>query len=615
MGIHPSWSGQSRASSPTEYPYLGIMVDPARDARLSDQSKTLLGKFYLRKSEKPQEGFARACVAWATYKGATDFNHAQRLYDYVSRGWFGFASPVLSNAPLPGEKARGMPISCFAGFVPDTIPGLVDHSTEFRWLSISGGGVGGHWSAVRSVSDKAPGPIPFIKTMDSDAAAYRQGITRKGSYAAYLDVSHPDIVEFIQLRVPTGDEERKCLGEGFHNAVNITDAFMNAVLADASWELVDPHTKEVKETVRAKYLWELMLETRVKTGEPYLNFIDAANRALPEAQKAKGLRVHGSNLCNEIHLPTGIDYNGVNRTFVCCLSSINYEAYPEWGPTAPRFVGDLIRMLDNILEFFIENAPQELGNARYSASMERALGLGPMGVHSLMQRMGMAWESQEAVAFDAYIQQVVQDCAILESRQLAVERGEAPDMVGTGLRNSHLLSAAPTANNASIIGTSPGVELWKANVFRHSTRAGVHLIKNKYLEAKLESMGRNTEEVWLSIMGAKGSVQHLDFLDAKTKEVFKTAIEVDQTWVVKHAAARQKYICQGQSLNLFFAPGADRAYVNKVHLLAWKTGCKGLYYYRTEARNRADNVSLKIERVALKDAVQPSESSCLACEG
>lgn len=594
-----------------------IRVEDGRDDNLTEQAVDLLKGFYLRPNETPQDGYARASVAWATYRGTPDLALAQRLYDYSSLGWFGYASPVLSNAPYPGERVRGLPISCFAGAVPDTIEGLMQHADELKWLSIMGGGVGGHWSDVRSVSDKAPGPIPFIVETDAIIRAWKQGRTRKGSYAAYLDVSHPDIREFIGLRLPTGagDSNRKCLATGFHHAVNITDAFMKAVLQDETWELVDPHDQTVRETLRARELWEAILETRARTGEPYLFFIDTANRLLPQAQKDLGLRVRGSNLCSEITLPTGIDPMGNLRTFVCCLSSINLEKFDEWLPVANQFVGDLITMLDNVIEHFIANAPDAIAAARYSAERERSLGLGTMGLHALLQKRGLPFESLESVKLDAKIHALIREAAELRSRELARERGEAPDMAGTGRRNAHLMAIAPTANNASIVGTSPGIEPWAANAYVHRTRAGSHLIKNRHLETLLEERGQNTALVWQSIILAKGSVQHLDFLSDAEKAVFRTFEEIDQIWLVEHAAARQPYICQAQSLNLFFPPGADRAYVNRVHTLAWMKGLKSLYYYRTRARNRADAIGVKIERVALKDAAPADETSCVSCEG
>lgn len=588
-----------------------ITTDPARDALLSDHAKSLLAKHYLREGEQPQDGYARAATAWAGGDAAL----AQRLYDAVSRGWFMFASPVLSNAPRPGEKIKALPISCFLTYVPDSIQGLCEHTTESRWLSVLGGGVGAHWSAVRSVSEVAPGPIPFLHTHDADMSAYRQGKVRRGSYAAYMDVSHPDIEEFLALRQPTGDANRKCLGSGFHHAVNIPDAFMVAVERDAPWHLIDPNDGTVRHTLRARELWERILETRYRTGEPYLCFIDTANRALPEPLKALGLRIHGSNLCSEIMLPTAED-----RTAVCCLSSLNLETYDEWSGTT--LVGDLVEMLDNVLQHFIDNAPDSLSRARFSAQRERSLGLGVMGWHAYLQRRRVAFDSDEALGINEDIFSSIYQQAVLRSRQLADRRGEAPDMVGTGLRNAHLLAIAPTANSATIAGTSPSIELTKANAYTHRTRAGSHLVKNRYLEELLAEKGMDTDEVWQSIILNRGSVQHLDCLTDHERAVFKTAIEVDQTWVIDHAAGRQPYIDQGQSVNLFFPPRADKGYLNRVHLLAWRQGLKALYYLRTETSSRADAVSQKIERVKLSDtgetSLQPvakSGDDCVACQG
>ena len=903
----------------------GIQIVPERDGKLTDFARKLLTDFYLRPGETPQTGFARAARAWS----GGDMELAQRLYDAASKGWFMFASPVLSNAPLPGEKIKGLPISCFLTYVDDSIEGLNDHTVEVRWLSVLGGGVGGHWSGVRSVSDKAPGPIPFMHCADADMSAFMQGKcyspdtevmtargwvrfdtltkddligqvdqslrlsfvkpnelveethegalihvktpngavdllvtpnhsmvvedrqrladgtkawkgtlrniradslpshadvrfhtaarlsggsarkltpeerfhiafqadghnhangsgasfhfskqrkidrlcgilndagihhsvnpqqdgttsvyipapvrgtkmfedwcapanmsgewceefleelrhwdaasqdetrgftymttvksnadmvqaiaalagktsrltlhedrggnrvplytvyirdyapltlqnvetteapysgkvycalvdtgmllvrrngvvtvcgnTRKGSYAAYLDISHPDVVEFVGIRTPTGDESRKCLGQGFHHAVNITDAFMEAVIANKPWDLIDPNDKKVRETVPARLLWEQILETRYRTGEPYLNFIDTANRALPEALKEMGLKIHGSNLCNEIHLPTGPD-----RTAVCCLSSLNLELYDEWKDTA--LVGDLIEMLDNVLTYFIENAPAPLSRAVHSASRSRDLGLGRMGWHSYLQKRNIAFESDEAVAIGEEISKEIWEKAVDRSLKLGAIKGEAPDMAGTGRRNAHLLATAPNANSSILLGTSPSDEVAKANAYKHQTRVGTWPVKNHHLEAVLERHGRNDEATWKDIIVSKGSVQHLDFLTDHEKEVFKTAIEIDQIWVVRHAAVRQRHIDQGQSVNLFFPPRADRSYLNRIHTEAWKQGLKGLYYLRTEAKNRADNVSVKQERVALSDgaiyaATSDKSEECVACQG
>ena len=570
-----------------------IVIDYSRDENLEGYAVGMLKDFYLLEHENsPQDAFARAAAAWATYKGQTDWALAQRLYDYVSNKWFMFASPVLSNAPADGHKDRGLPISCFLTYVPDSIEGLISHTAELRWLSIMGGGVGGHWSDVRTVSDKAPGPIPFLHTVDADMIAYRQGKTRKGSYAAYMDVSHPDIIEFINMRVPTGDVQRKALN--LHNAVNITDEFMNAVKNNLDFNLRDPKDGSVKETVKARKLWERILEVRFRTGEPYINFIDTANKDLPQALKDKGLKIHGSNLCNEIHLPTGPD-----RTAVCCLSSLNLEYYDQWKDTS--IIQDLITMLDNVLQYFIDQAPDAIIRARNSAERERSIGLGAMGFHSLLQKHGIAWETEQAKELNEQVFKTIKTRATQQSADLATERGEYPDGEQTGLRNAHLLAIAPNASSGVILSTSPSIEPSKANAYTHRTRAGSFLVKNKHLEAILEQKSKNTKEIWTSIITKKGSVQHLDFLSDHEKMVFKTADELDQGWIVQHAADRQPYICQGQSVNLFFPSSVSRSYVNKVHLAAYEKGLKGLYYLRTEAKSRAENVSEKVERVALED--------------
>src|SRR6056300_510939 len=365
-----------------------LKIDKSRDDLLTDYAIGMLKDFYMRKHEmSPQEAYARAAKAWSTYKGEMDDALASRLYDYVSRKWFMFASPVLSNAPNGVANDKGLPISCFLTYVPDTLEGLIGHSSELRWLSVLGGGVGGHWSDVRTVSDKAPGPIPFLHTVDADMIAYRQGKTRKGSYAAYMDIHHPDIIEFLNIRIPTGDVQRKALN--LHNAINLTDEFMDAVINNTTFDLRDPKDGEVSDTLNARKLWERIIEVRFRTGEPYLNFIDRANEFLPQNLKDLGLKIHGSNLCNEIHLPTGHD-----RTAVCCLSSLNLELYEEWKNTT--IVRNIVRMLDNVLEYFIENAPDTISRAKYSAERERSIGLGAMGFHSLLQKNGVARESTKA---------------------------------------------------------------------------------------------------------------------------------------------------------------------------------------------------------------------------
>jgi ribonucleoside-diphosphate reductase alpha chain len=585
-----------------------IRIDKSKDDLLADYAIGMLKDFYLTEYESsPQDAYKRASMAWSTFHGEMDEDLAQRLYNYVSNKWFMFASPVLSNAPNGSKQGKGMPISCFLTYVPDTLEGLIDHTAELRWLSVYGGGVGGHWSAVRTVSDIAPGPMPFLHTVDADMIAYRQGKTRKGSYAAYMDVSHPDIIEFLNMRIPTGDVQRKALN--LHNAINVSDAFMTAVSSGTTWDLKDPKDGKVKESVDARKLWERIMEIRFRTGEPYLNFIDTANRDLPQPLKDLGLKINGSNLCNEIHLPTSAE-----RTAVCCLSSLNLEYYDDWKDTS--IVADLVRMLDNVLEYFVENAPDTITRAKYSAGRERSIGLGAMGFHSLLQKHGVAWESELAKEINDVVFSHIKTQAVAETEKLAEERGDYPDGVGSGRRNSHLLAIAPNASSGVILSTSPSIEPLKANAYTHRTRAGSFLVKNKYLDALLTTKGENNDTNWTSIITKKGSVQHLPFLTEGEKSIFKTADELDQNWVVQHAADRQKYICQGQSVNLFFPSGAPKSYVNQVHLRAWKEGLKGLYYLRTEAKQRAENVSEKVERVALAGDMRSivySKKDCPYC--
>ncbi len=585
--------------------YQGINIDLSRDDNLSDQSSKLLLDYYCRDDEpSPQYAFARAAACYSF----GDKKLAQRIYDAASKNWFMYASPVLSNAVLPKEKIKALPISCFLTYVPDSLEGLIDHTAELRWLSVKGGGVGGHWNAIRSVSNIAPGPIPFLHTVDADMIAYRQGKTRKGSYAAYMDISHPDIEEFLKIRIPTGDVGRKALN--LHNAVNVPDAFMKAVEGGLGWDLIDPNEKVARKTVDARKLWEELLETRFRTGEPYINFIDTANRYMPQSQKDKGLKIHGSNLCNEIHLPTNEE-----RTAVCCLSSVNLEKYDEWKDT--NLVNDLIRFLDNVLQFFIDNCPDTLPKAKYSAEQERSLGLGAMGFHSYLQKNNIALESVTAKELNVKIFKDIKEKAVEETLKLGAERGVAPDMEGTGRRNAHLLAIAPNANSSMIVGTSPSIEPNKANAYTHRTRAGSHLIKNGFLEEELNRLNMNTSEVWTSIVTNNGSVQHLTFLSDELKKVYKTATELRQEFVVELAGDRQKFLCQGQSLNLFFPAGASKKYIHQTHFKAWKDECKGLYYLRTETTSKAEKVSDKVALDKLRDysELKQEEEECIACQG
>ena len=537
---------------------------------------------------------------------------AERIYSYASRLWFMYSTPVLSNA---GSK-RGMPISCFLNYVGDSREGLTGHYTENAWLASVGGGIGGYWGHIRSDGtmtsggSQSSGSIPFLHVVDSEILAFSQGKTRRGSYAAYMDISHPEIIEFIEMRKPSGgDIHRKCLN--LHHGVNISNEFMQLIdncikepTYDDSWNLVDPHTKKVVRTVSARELWQKILETRVATGEPYVSFIDTINDALPETQKKLGLEVHHSNLCTEITLPTSD-----NRTAVCCLSSVNLEKYDEW-KNDTLFIPDLIRFLDNVLQYFIDNAPEELFRARFSANNERSLGLGAMGFHAYLQSKGIPFESVLAKSLNLKIFKTIKAQAVEESKRLAIKRGEAPDMEGTGMRNAHLLAIAPNASSSIICGTtSPSVEPYRANAYVQKTMSGSFLVKNKYLEKLLEKKGINNDETWTSILANRGSVLHLKELSDYEKDTFKTAIEINQQWVIEHAADRQQYICQGQSINVFVPADVNVKELHDIHMLAWKRKLKTLYYCRSEAIKRAELVSKKIERTIIPEA------DCLSCEG
>ena len=583
------------------------MIDYERDDLLTDFGKTTLKDRYLLPEEtSPQDGFMRAAKAFSD-----NDEMAERIYNYASKLWFMYSTPILSN----GGTNRGMPISCFLNYVGDSREGLTGHYTENAWLASIGGGIGGYWGHVRSdgVStsggSQSSGSIPFLHVVDSEILAFSQGKTRRGSYAAYMDMSHPEIIEFLEMRKPSGgDIHRKCLN--LHHAINISDEFMQLIekciaepTYDDSWNLIDPHTKKVIRTVSARDLWQKLLETRVATGEPYVSFIDTINDALPETQKRLGLRVHHSNLCTEITLPTN-----ENRTAVCCLSSVNLEKYEEW-KNDPLFVPDLVRFLDNALSYFIENAPESVFRAKFSAASERSIGLGAMGFHAYLQSKGIPFESALAKSLNLKIFKKIKQEAVDESQRLAIKRGEAPDMEGTGMRNAHLLAIAPNASSSIICGTtSPSIEPYRANAYVQKTMSGSFLVKNKYLEKLLEKKGINTDAVWQSIVAQRGSVLHLDELSDYEKDTFKTSIEINQQWVIEHAADRQQYVCQGQSVNVFVPADVNIKELHDIHMLAWKRKIKTLYYCRSEAIKRAELVSKKVERTIIPEA------DCLACE-
>jgi ribonucleoside-diphosphate reductase alpha chain len=586
-------------------------IDYSRDDLLTHFGKTTLKDRYLLPEEKsPQDAFARAAEAFSDNP-----EMAQRIYDYASKLWFMYSTPVLSN----GGSARGMPISCFLNYVGDSREGLTGHYTENAWLASVGGGIGGYWGHVRSDGmltsggSQSSGSIPFMHVVDSEILAFSQGKTRRGSYASYMDISHPEIIEFIEMRKPTGgDAHRKNLN--LHHGINITNEFMELIdkcvkepTYDDSWNLIDPHTKKVVRTISARDLWLKILEVRVNTGEPYISFIDTVNEGLPETQKNLGLKVHHSNLCSEITLPTD-----ENRTAVCCLSSVNLEKYDEWKNDA-LFIPDLIRFLDNVLQHFIDKAPEQLFRARFSAAQERSLGLGAMGFHAYLQSKGIPFESAIAKSINIKIFKSIKQQAINESERLAVKRGEAPDMEGTGLRNAHLLAIAPNASSSIICGTtSPSIEPYRANAYVQKTMSGSFLVKNKHLEKLLEKKGLNNDDIWTSIIAQRGSVAHVEGLSENEKDIFKTAIEIDQRWLIEHAADRQEHICQSQSLNIFIPADVNIKDLHNLHMMAWKKKIKTLYYCRSEAIKRAELVSQKVQREIIPEW---KENDCLACEG
>ena len=600
----------------------GIKVDYSRDSLFDELGKTRLKESYMKDDEvSPQERFAYVSSTFGSNP-----EHAQRLYEYSSLHWLSYSTPILSF----GRSKRGLPISCFLNFIEDTAEGVVDNLSDTNCLSMLGGGVGIGFG-IRSADDKSTGVMPHLKMYDASSLAYRQGRTRRGSYAAYLDISHPDIIQFLDMRKPTGDQNMRTLN--MHHGINIPDTFMqlieNAMLdpeADDSWNLVDPASHEIRETVSAKELWMKILEMRMQTGEPYLHFIDESNRKLPQHLKDLGLKVHQSNLCSEIILPTNKD-----RTAVCCLSSLNLEYYDDW-KNHPTFLRDIAEMLDNVLQYFIDNAPTSIQRAKYSAMRERSIGIGALGWHAFLQKNNLPWESAMAVGKNKQIFSTVRQKLDEANKALGLERGEAPDAVGTGNRFSHLMAIAPNASSSILMGnTSPSIEPYRANAYRQDTLSGSSLNKNKFLDkvimrhlspddSPLTPKGEEIyAEIWSSIIANDGSVQHLTWMDDWNKDVFKTSMEIDQRWVIQHAADRQENIDQAQSLNVFFRPDSNIKYIHAVHFQAWKQGLKTMYYCRSDKIAKADKVSKRIEREVIKEinlqALAGGDDVCIACEG
>jgi ribonucleoside-diphosphate reductase alpha chain len=590
----------------------GIKVDYSRDSLFDELGIKRLKESYMKEDEvSPQERFAYVSKAFGSNE-----EHSQRLYEYSSNHWLSYSTPILSF----GRSKRGLPISCFLPYLHDSAEGLVDCLAEVNWLSMLGGGVG-IGIGIRSADDKSTGVMPHLRTYDASSLAYRQGRTRRGSYAAYLDISHPDVLMFLEIRKPTGDQNMRCLN--LHHGINITDEFMHLVEQsmldpnfDDTWQLKDPASGEVRDTISARELWQRILETRMLTGEPYIHFIDTSNRLMPQFQKDLGLKIQQSNLCSEIILPTDKD-----RTAVCCLSSVNLEYYDEWR-TNKLFLKDIAEMLDNVLDYFITNAPDAVHRAKFSAERERSIGIGALGFHAYLQRNGIAFEGVMAKVANNKMFKHIRSKLDEANLELGGERGSPGDCAGTGLRFAHVMAVAPNASSSILMGnTSPSIEPYRANAYRQDTLSGAYLNKNKFLDAILRAKGLTEEQMqdtWSSIIANDGSVQHLDVLDETQKDVFKTSMEIDQRWVIEHAADRQQFIDQAQSLNLFFRPDVNVKYLHACHFLAWKKGLKTLYYCRSEKLAKADKVSKRIEREVIKELDMTAiaqGNECLACEG
>ncbi|NNE59107.1 MAG: ribonucleoside-diphosphate reductase subunit alpha [Hellea sp.] len=600
----------------TQVTSIKVRQDRSRDEFLTDFGKKTLVDRYLLPGETYQDMFARVAEAYGD-----DQEHAQRIYDYMSRLWFMPATPVLSN----GGAERGLPISCFLNSVNDSLGSIVDIWNENVWLASNGGGIGTYWGNVRSIGEKigkagkTSGIIPFIRVMDSLTLAISQGSLRRGSAAVYLDVHHPEIEEFLEIRKPSGDFNRKSLN--LHHGLNVSDEFMMAVRDGKEFGLRSPKTNEVIKTIDARYLWQKILEMRLQTGEPYLVFSDTVNEALAKHQREQGLRVKQSNLCSEIMLATGKDKFGKERTAVCCLSSVNAEKWDEW-KDEEGFVEDIMRFLDNVLEDFIQNAPDKMSEAKYSAMRERSVGLGLMGFHSLLQSKDIAFESAMAKSYNNRIFRHIRRGADAASVALAEERGACPDAadMGTKARFSHKLAVAPTASISIICGgTSAGIEPIPANIYTHKTLSGSFTVKNKFLEAALEEKGLNTEEVWTCILEHEGSVQHIEEFDENEKAVFRTAFEIDQRWIIEHAADRSPYICQAQSVNIFIPGDVDKWDLHMLHWTAWEKGVKSLYYCRSKSVQRAAFAGKDIKPAndmekAMQEAAPTDYEECLACQ-
>ncbi|MDC1236391.1 ribonucleoside-diphosphate reductase subunit alpha [Pelagibacteraceae bacterium] len=597
-----------------------IKIDRTRDSKLTDFGRATLKDRYLGSNESYQDLFARVASSYAD-----DNLHAQRIYNYISNLWFMPATPVLSN----GGTKRGLPISCFLNEASDSLNGILDLWSENVWLAAKGGGIGSYWGNLRSIGEKigkvgkTSGIIPFIKVMDSLTMAISQGSLRRGSAACYLPIDHPEIEEFIEMRRPTGgDPNRKALN--LHHGILVSDAFMRAVETDEQWALKSPADGTVQQTISARNLWIRLLTARIETGEPYIIYIDTVNRQIPQHHKLAGLTVKTSNLCSEITLPTGIDKNGRDRTAVCCLSSLNLEKYDEWKDDNVM-INDVMRFLDNVLTDFIERAPEQFDDAKYSAEKERSVGLGVMGFHSYLQQHSIPLESVMSKVWNKKIFKHIQEHVDQASKDLADERGACPDAADYGFneRFSNKTAIAPTASISIICGgASPGVEPVAANSYTHKTLSGSFNVRNRYLVELLEKHGKNTDDVWSGITTNQGSVSHLDFLTDLEKDVFKTAFELDQKWIIELSGDRTPFISQAQSINLFVPADIHKRELHKIHFDAWKKGLKSLYYCRSKSIQRAENVNdtkatdvtANVYKSKPQTTEQPEYEECLSCQ-
>lgn len=615
-----------------------IEIDLSRDDLFDAHGLARLRAGYMMAGEtSPQERFRFIADQFGSNQA-----HAQRMYDYMSLGIWSNSTPVLAY----GRNAKGLPISCFLVHVEDTTEGLLRASNESRVMTIGGGGVGLYFG-MRETGSKSTGPIAHAKTYDADTSAYKQAQTRRGAFAIYLDVNHPQIMQHIDIRNPTGgDANQKALN--IHNAVNLSDDFMNRVYQlsrarttpltqeehDAldAWPLITPEDgKTVVGIGSVKQIWQRMHDNRQQIGgEPFFHFTGNSNAALPQYQKDLGINIYQSNLCTEIMLGTGTDNSGNMRSAVCCLGSINFsklDLIDKDEETLKLFMSDVMEFLDNVLQTFIDSATGRPGyeSAVYSATRERAIGIGMLGWHDYLQQKNIPFASAIAAGLNKDIWERLNRIAMEVNKEMAITKGACPDSANsaTPVRFSHVFAIAPNATSSIIMSTSPSQECYRSNYYIASGDLGVFPVKNRNLEKVLQSLGKDTPDVWNEIAENEGSVSTLDFLSDWQKEVFATSMEVSPEWVIQHAADRQPWICQGQSTNVFARRNATVADLGMITLLSWKMGLKSLYYLRSNAASRGSiagtgekynpsNKAADLERMF--QSLDQDGSACVACE-